>query len=75
MALCGPAKLMKSPDAGARFSLSSSCAVAWRGVFAVSSPVLQLSGRTAKREGSAWLTQVPQDWELGVCAKLKDDVL
>jgi hypothetical protein len=40
----GPPKVMKTPDAGARFGLSWSCAVAGLGVFAVSSPCLQLSG-------------------------------
>jgi hypothetical protein len=38
--LCGPPKAMKTPDAGARFGLSWWCAVAGRGVFAVSSPCL-----------------------------------
>jgi hypothetical protein len=40
----GPPKAMKTPDAGARFDLSWSCAVAGLGVFAVSSPCLQPSG-------------------------------
>ena len=43
-------KVMKTPDAGARFGLSWSCAVAGLGVFAVSSPGLQPSGVPREQE-------------------------
>jgi hypothetical protein len=46
---CGPPKVMKTPDGGARFGLSWSCAVAGRGVFAVSSRCLQPSGEPERR--------------------------
>jgi hypothetical protein len=39
----GPPKVMKTPEAGVRFGLSWSCAVAGRGVFAVSSLCLHPS--------------------------------